>query len=268
MIKTFCVAHKALEFDLPEDATVIWLGNDTPATRNCDNILVASEYAPDIHIKHEYLGGAAGSFIAEKFLIENPTTWKQTDLVSIIQYRKFISPIPVGRPARNYHGMYLFNEVEANIIDIDAMQYQMEGDFLISTPAGVGGVLAQYSQWHSGPDLLRYIAFALEFEIINRDDLLDFFSGAFIIPGGIEFGIFPIPIYLDVIAKLRRICFEFLKIHKPASNDPYQQRALAFCNERLGGYLLIKQLKSIYPGEIFDRFFGYMHCLSDNDIYK
>ena len=40
MIKTFCVAHKPLEFDLPEDATVIWLGNDTPATRNCDNIVM------------------------------------------------------------------------------------------------------------------------------------------------------------------------------------------------------------------------------------
>jgi hypothetical protein len=148
------------------------------------------------------------------------------------------------------------------------MQYQMEGDFLISTPAGVGGILAQYNQWHSAPDLLRYIAIALEFEIINKDDLLEFFSSALIIPGGIEFGIFPIPIYLDIITKLRRICFEFLKIHKPASSDPYQKRALSFCNERLGGYLLLKQLKSCYPGEIFDRFFGYMHCLSDDDLYK
>jgi hypothetical protein len=269
MIKTFCVAHRAVEFDLPEDATVVWLGNDTPQTRNANRVLIVSEYAPDMHALHAYLGGSAGSFIIERYLRENPDQWNDSDLVSVIQYRKFISPIPVGRPSRNYHGMYVFNSTEANLIDLAEIQGHVAGDYLVSTPSGLsGGVLAQYNEVHHVVDFLRYMAFAVELNVISKDELMGFFSSTFFVPGGIEFGIFPIPVFLECVGQLRRICLEFLRSHRPVSTDDYQRRALSFCNERVGSYLLLKHMNQLIVAGDFDRHQGIMHCLSVDDVYR
>jgi hypothetical protein len=268
-IKTFCIAHKAVQFDLPENSTVVWLGNDTPQTRNASHIIVASKFAPDIHSMHPFLSGSAGSFIVERYLLNNPGFWTATDLVALIQYRKFISPIPLGRPSMNYQGMYMFNAVEANLIDLDAINGLLNGDFLVSEPIGVsGGVLAQYNQAHHIEDFLRYAAIAVALKVVNKEELMEFFYASFIIPGGIEFGVFPIPVFLESVQQLKRVCIEFLKLHSPVSTDMYQHRALAFCNERLGSYLLLKHMSALTDGGNFDQHRGIMHCLSEDDVYR
>ena len=102
---------------------------------------------------------------------------------------------------------------------------------------------------------------AVELEVISGKECLGLINHATIIPGGIEVGTFPINIFLAITEQLEAVCLRFLEHHRPVKLDAYHRRALAFCNERLGSYLLQKVLHEIFDNTIPEDVIGYMHTV-------
>ena len=269
MIRTFCIAHKKIVIPLPNEIEIIWLGEKSYAQNYLNDINNKTHYISDISNDldswHNFLGGSSGTFAAEKILSESSDAWNNDDYISILQYRKFISPFPIGIASNNYPGMYITHPANINEIDIPDIQGQAENDFLLSQPVNIGGIYTNYSACHFSSDLLHYLAITIELNIISQKDSIEFISFPILIPGGAEFGIYPIPVFIDIMKKLRQVCMEFLKHHRPVSTKIEQRRALAFCNERLGSYLLYKHLQERYTGILPINIFGYMHTVSSND---
>lgn len=273
MINTFCIAHKKIVIPLTDEIKIIWLcekfyEENYNVNTSTKNIYFISDISDDFDSWHNFLGGSSGAFAAEKIINESINLdkgWHYTDKISIIQYRKFISPVPMGAPSNVYPGMYIIHPDKINNINICNLQREVKNDFLLSQPVNIGGTYANYSACHYPSDLLRYLAIAIELNIISKQDSIEFITFPILIPGGIEFGIYPIPVFIEVIGKLRLVCMEFLKNHRPVSMKPEQRRALAFCNERLGSYLLFKHLQEKYLGVLPADIFGYMHTVSCND---
>ena len=67
-----------------------------------------------------------------------------------------------------------------------------------------------------------------------------------LIPGGLEMGVYPADFWLEQIGALEAVtrgCIE----RYPAPPAGYQLRAWAFCNERLGSWLLLRHFRG--PGK-------------------
>ncbi len=100
-----------------------------------------------------------------------------------------------------------------------------------------------------------------QLEVINGQECLELINYATIIPGDIEVGTFPINIFLAIAEQLEAVCLHFLEHHRPVKFDAYHRRALAFCCERLGSYLLQKALHEIFDNTIPEDVIGYMHTV-------
>jgi hypothetical protein len=115
-----------------------------------------------------------------------------------------------------------------------------------------------------------------------------------LIPGGAEFGVFPVSMYIEVASKLRAVCERFLRDNVPVRcGHPYQGRALSFCCERLGSWLVIDHLEKTFGkpfvksgpslerilsfGQVpfndysdhfeYSSMFGFMHCVEPVDSH-
>lgn len=264
MIHTFCISHKKIQIPLSKDINIIWLGSDERYEENAENFYI-SKISDEFHAWHNFLGGSSGTFAIEKIISENEKYWNPEDKISIIQYRKFISKKPLGKPSKVYVGMQIISQLDALKINISDVQEPLESDFLLSQPINIKSTYTNYSSCHFPSDLLRYIAIAIDTNVISKSESVDFINFPLLIPGGSEFGIYPISVFMDITRKLKLVCLEYLKYHHPASLKGEQRRALAFCNERLGSYLLLKHLVAIYQDSLPANMFGYMHTISEED---
>lgn len=267
-IKTFCLANKPPVYPLPNEIPIIWL-NSSPPPANEDNIYwPVGTISNDLEALHPFLGSASGAFAIEILLRNRAVPWAMGDRVSIIHYRKFTSNIPLGKEAPNYPGMQLINPSSLKQFNLHEIQHKIKTSFLIPqlyTPDR--GLYAQYTTAHKAQDLLRYLAIAIDMGIISGEESHEFLTAKYLIPGGIEAGIYPISVFLEIIKSLRSVTMEFVKHHVPTSLDPYQRRALAFCNERLGSYLLYNYLIDTYNGSIPPEYIGYMHNVTTEGDY-
>ncbi len=266
-VKIFCIAHKAPELPLPDDIPIIWLGAAPVSTKGQNVVYRAAEISEEFDAWHTFLGGSSGTFSINKLLRDKLIEWSAEDRISIIQYRKFLAGDTIGTLADNYPGLYLVKPSELNQLDLPAIHAEVATPYLLPQPVKIGNLYQQYASCHRISDLLRYTALAVDLEIISWSESSDFFNSSHLIPGGIEFGIYPIKVFMGIIENLQRVSMAFLKTHQPTSMNAYQRRAVSFCNERLGSYLLQKELNKEYNNQIPNELFGYMHTVSDGNIY-
>lgn len=226
-----------------------------------------SEIAPDLDYLHCMLAGSSGTFAIARILRGAHDEWSEATSVSISQYRKFMAKDVLGTPSINYPGMVMVPIDEAINIDVVEIQSNLKTPFLLPSPIIVENTYNQYCTAHRGQDFLKYIAIAIDLGIIEDKQAIQIFNSDVMIPGGVEFGIYPVAIFLDIVEKLEKICLEFGEKNLPSSLDRYQRRALAFCNERMGSYLLLLALNQICGPQIPSEWFGYMHTVSDNLTY-
>lgn len=271
-ILSFCVSHVPILFKNNPQLKHIILGDsinkNSPSVHASDDITVLLEKYPDLDFLHPLLGGSAGTFAISRILRDLHENWDEYTSISIGQYRKFISKTIHGIPAKNYPGMFLMSASDAKDFDVLDMQSSITTPFLLASPIQVGNLLQQYAACHRVEDLLRYSAIAIELGVIDHTEVSDFFNASSIIPGGIEFGIFPASIFVEITSKLESICINFTQRHQPAAMDRHQRRALSFCNERMGSYLLVKILNSISPSSIPADWLGHMHTIADTPAYE
>lgn len=266
MTHIFCVAHQPIQTPIPPDATVIWNGS-APVPDGLPNPVIrlndASEY---LDCWYTFLAGSAGTFaIAEQVQKLRATT--SIDKIVVLQYRKFVSKIGIGKTAPNYAAMRLPSLAEVQQAAPDFVAESLQNDYVLPMPISLGNLCTHYAHHHCIGDLLRYTAIAADLGILGHQQVTDFLNYPYLIPGGIELGTFPADVYVDIISKLRQVCERFLQTHRPVSTDPYQRRALSFCNERLGSYLLVNHLHQTYNA-IPEQFFGFIHNITDGAHYE
>lgn len=251
---------------LPEQVHVVCLGRKVDKSMYANSFNL-SDVSPELDTWHNFLGGSAGTFSIGRLLKAQPSVYAAGDKIVLMQYRKFVSRIQMGSPCKDYPMMYLIPENNGRQVDLNQVFATYNTQFLYPHPVDMESYIGHYKMSHKLPDFLRYFAVAVEQNVISSDECLDLFSYKTLIPGGIEFGVYPIEVFIDLISKLDGVCMEFLKYNRPVSLDLYNRRALAFCNERLGSYLLIKHLKKLFPESPPIEFTGYMHTVINGEKY-
>lgn len=267
----YCISHKPLLFKSNANLNHVLLGdellNNRESFQPSHSVIHISNIGHDLDFLHPMLGGSAGTFAIARMLRSSHDQWDETTSVAINQYRKFMAADVLGTPSKNYPGMVMIPLNTAISLDITEIQILSTAPFLLPKPIVIGNTYTQYCTSHHGQDLLRFIATAIDLKIINHKQAIDILNSEIMIPGGSEFGIYPVAIFLDIVEKLEAICLEFTKTNRPSSLDRYQRRALAFCNERFGSYLLLLALNEICGPHIPPEWFGYMHTISDDLMY-
>jgi hypothetical protein len=221
----------------------------------------------DLDFYRPYLLGAAGAMAAARLLpdlISNKDCLRETIIIQS-SLRKFVSSKPIGIESKRYPFMRV---VESGYIaHTDIFTPSLDG-FLIPNPIELGSMSHQYAVSHRLEDLLRYSAICCSTQVLTPNECLYFLSMPMLIPGGIELGSFPASVWLPIVQQLSIVNLEFCRSHVPASLDKYQRRAIAFCSERLGSYLLIKSLNSLYGSDLPPQIFGAMVSAVDNGEYQ
>ena len=264
MIKTFCLAHKPILYKLPIGATVIWpRAEPFPQMGEYDVLRVADVY-DDLDALDAFLGGAGGLFAIRRLIAENKIKFNAGDLISICQYRRFVVPVKLGT---NGPGTRLIAPLEAKNLDVESLHGVPTHHYLLAQPVSIAHLLQQYSDCHHAPDILRYTAIALEVGAITKAELLEFLSTRSLVPGGFELGIFPVGVFCEIVERLEEVALAFLRQHQPVCLTPYQRKAIAFCTERLGNYLLMKKLIVEHGKRPSRKIFGWMHTIVDNGVY-
>lgn len=259
MNTTFCIAHKAPSIQLDSSASLVWLGSDkAPDTGH--HVLDVNQAYPDLMAWHSFLTGAVGTFAIRRFLVNQNKEFSDFDTLTITQYRKFISPHRLGVETSSYPTMLFISE-ENKIPAYSKWYVEPTKYFCIAQPRNIGNTYLQYAIVHKAADFLRYLAIAVELEIITDVECFDLMKNPMILPCGIEVGTFPINIFLSISEQLEAVCLHFLEKNRPVQLDAYHRRALAFCNERLGSFLLQKVLYEIFDNTIPKDIVGYMHTV-------
>ncbi|SCX38765.1 hypothetical protein [Variovorax sp. EL159] len=272
----FCVAHEPPWFELPDHVEVIATGTYQVEGRlNIrDSRHTVGSGCLNISNFYPYLTGTAGSLYISELLQKRPTEGRS---VCIFQYRKLISLEPIGAAAANYPymrilGLHLGKDQVAEILASYATDLLISHPFLMPE-----GMLAQYANYHHVADFLVLTRIAVDLKVLQETEVPTFFETRLFVPGGVEFGIIPCDLFIDIMERLRPILGEFLSRHVPfAPHNAYQRRALSFFAERLGSYLLIKHLGWPTTGANPDgsllllpaQNVGYMCTLSESGEYR
>lgn len=266
----YCVTHQRPLYPLPADATVIWVG-DMPVDDDLrDRTIVVRDKYPDLDFYRPYLLGSAGSFAIRREIAALGAQGDSKDgLLTIVQQRKFITRNMIGRPASNYPGMQMMTAQEASSCGWSSGLAALDVPYLLSQPIMLDSYLAQYARDHRIEDLLRYTALAVELGILQAKEIPQFFGWKLHVPGGSEFGTYPLSAWMPLIEQLEKVALAFVEKHRPMDLSAYQRRGLAFCQERLGSFFIWRKLSERYGNEIPRTNFGFMATITEEgDVYK
>lgn len=267
----YCISHRPLLFKNNKEMRHILLGDEiirhTDAFTPSTVVNHVSDISTQLDFWHVALGGSSGTFAIAAILLHDANSWSDTDSICINQYRKFISRSNFGTQSANYPGMYMVPEDIAADIDVYEHQSDVSTPFLIANPINVGNLYTQYCVSHHGQDLLRYMAIAVDLGYIEHAEVGTMMNSDTLIPGGVEFGVYPVSVFLSIASKLQDICMGFLNSTSPTNKNRYQRRALSFCNERMGSYLLMKVFNQIGAANIPKEWFGTIQTISNETRY-
>lgn len=260
-----CYTHEIPVYSLDGlEVLPVWIGDRSPPSQFLSNFLSVKDSYADLDFYRNYLSGSAGMFAMGRWLQKNNNIKiNETSLIQL-SYRKIVSNQKIGRDSIEYPSMRIVDadyKIERNIIQPN------ESGFLIPMPVNIGSLINQYSVSHKLGDLLRYCAVCIDEGILTSAECIEFMNSGILIPGGVELGALPLNHWLSIVNKLSKVSLKFCSLHRPVDDGIYQRRALAFCNERLGSYLLLKELLSIFNNEIPRDIFGHMVTFTPGNEY-
>lgn len=265
-IHKFCITHKPLLLNATKDTTIIKLG-DADLDFDHNVVVNVNKEFPEIGFYHNVFGGSAGIFAILNIIDANKEFYKNDDRISIYVYRKFISINKLGIKSPNYSGMRIVTREEAQAIDLNDIYENVEGFWIIAQEIPfIKNIYHQYTVAHDAVDFLKYTSIAIETGVISDIESVEFFETQGIISGGAEFGIYPIWLFKNVIGKLRLVSYEFANKYRPYSINS-STRCIAFCNERLGSFLIQKAIKNNEYGVADTCKIGYMNNITDCRTY-
>lgn len=205
-----------------------------------------------------YAYGAAGNYAIPR-AIELEAEY--TELTGIFSHRKIVVRSPRGSKAASYPVYREISIAESQCIPIEEVRPKENCDFLFSLPLQFPrGILHQYAVHHHAVDIFEYISIAVRLGVITSNEVEAFCTSTTFIPGGCELGIYPTSWLCDTLKMLEAVGREFviLRAERIKTYDAYQVRAVGFLAERLGSYLLLKELKNRYPQGLPHSLIGYL----------
>ena len=270
-----CLTHVALTTDFPAFVEPILLGDAQK-----EGGLNLRDLAPEWERHHPILGGLAGTFAMKNHVLRHHPDAKR---VGICQYRKFVSNRRISRTvAPSYKAMDLVSRRGLSPGLLDEVM-RPTSDWLVARPLLLpnrrkhSDYLEQYGRVHHPQDLLRFTAEAVEQQLLDKTEAVRFLGEELMLPGGIELGVFPADFWLRSIAAIEgvvRACVQRYDVVR----EGYDARAWAFCVERLGSYLVLRQLRTLPGWELRTfglrwasashwsrRFAGRLNLLTDDD---
>ena len=239
-----CLTHVALTTDFPAFVEPILLGD-----AQAEGGLNLRDLAPEWEPYHPILGGLAGTFAMKNHVLRHHPDAAR---VGLCQYRKFVSNRRISRTiAPSYKSMDL---VSRRGLSADFLGEVMvpRSDWLLARPLLLpnwrkhSDYLEQYGRVHHPQDLLRFSAEAVDQQLLDRKEAVRFLGEELMLPGGIELGVFPADFWLRSVTAIEnvvRACVQRFNVVR----DGYDARAWAFCVERLGSYVVLRELR-ILPG--------------------
>lgn len=246
-----CLTHVPLAVDFPAFVEVIRLGE-----AQAEGALNLRDLAPEWEPYHPILGGLAGTFAMKNHVLRNHSGATR---VGLCQYRKFVSNRRLSRAvAPSYKAMdvvsaqALSSTLLAEVMRPDA-DWLLARPFLLPNRRKHSDYLEQYSRVHHAQDLLRFTAEAVEQQLLDKAEAASFFAEEWMLPGGIELGVFPADFWIRTITSIEsvvRACVQRFSVVR----EGYDSRAWAFCTERLGSYLVLRHLRTLARTE--GRLFG------------
>jgi hypothetical protein len=239
-----CLTHVPLTTDFPAFVEPILLGD-----AQVEGALNLRDLAPEWEPYHPILGGLAGTFAMKNHVLRHHPGAKQ---VGLCQYRKLVSNRRISRTiAKSYKAMDL---VSRRGLSRDLLTEVMRPreDWLLARPFMISNwrkhsdYLEQYGRVHYPQDLLRFTAEAVDQQLLDRKEAVRFLGEELMLPGGIELGVFPADFWLRSVTAIEnvvRACVQRSNVVR----DGYDARAWAFCVERLGSYVVLRELRTL-PG--------------------
>jgi hypothetical protein len=208
--------------------------------------------------------GAAGSHVLpiaiERFAGD-------AELIEISWTRKRVLPSPEGIESPVYPGMRELTVDEAKEkADLSVVTPLHDSGFLLMQPMYFeNGVVGQHAEAHQCRDLLDYTSTAIELGVLDGQSAAEFLTMKRFF-GGVEYGIFPKSFLVPALSQIERVSRQFVSYYGPRlkTYNKYQIRAVHFCSERLGAFLLARHFAEIFSSNIPADIFGYMACFVEN----
>ncbi|WP_315710385.1 hypothetical protein [Brenneria uluponensis] len=262
----FIICHDQLpNYRPPKDSKIIWLNTLSPSNPQGLDVIHGYDFFENAQALHEKLSGAFGSMVILKLLESGDI---KTDSITIWQYRKFVIFTKHGISSPNYPSMYVIQAKAANNIKFTT-ELSSAKKFILPQLVTINNLYAQYLAVHNIIDLLRYTTIAVESDVLSSQDSFHFFNSKYLVPGGVELGTYPANWWVKNFKNVASVALNFVENFEPYQKDnPYQKRAIAFCQERLGSYLLLKHITEIYGTALPSSLFGTMHSVTTDGIYR
>lgn len=264
----FIICHDGLpEYTPPSGSKILWLNARPPAETRGLDIIPGYDFFENPEALHAQLSGSLGPLAIHKVLVDTPNPEGH---VTIWQYRKFLVRRQMGQLSSNYPGMRLVSAGELAAQPLENPETDLAGnEYIVPMPLKAGNIAQHYLTHHSIVDFLHYVATVAAEQVLPQDQILEFFNYPYIVPGGVEMGTYPTAWWMKTCSAMAKVVLSFVEHHKPfLAHDPYQRRAAAFCQERLGGYFLIKHLAAHQPDQLSPQKYGTIHTVTDNGEYR
>ncbi len=237
-----CVTHVALPVEFPAFVEPIRVG-----AAQADGALNLRELAPEWEPHHPILGGLAGTFAMKNHVLANHA---DAERVGVCQYRKFVSTRRLSRAvAPSYTSMDVVDARSlSQAILADAML--PDADWLLPPPLLLSNrrkrmdILEQYGRAHQPQDLLRFVAEAVEQQLLDKAEVPSLLGEELLLPGGIELGVFPAEFWIRTVGAIESVVRACVRRYDVV-REGYDARAWAFCSERLGSYLVLRHVRTL-----------------------
>ncbi|WP_371225805.1 hypothetical protein [Roseovarius sp. 2305UL8-3] len=251
----FCITHKELDIPLQDHLILLEIGDrGSVPSAGGNKVINCYDELPGARVHRKKLGAMLGVFAARHYLCR---AFEELDFsVSLSTYRTCMMH---ERNEENFMTgiqMNLVTPEQASRLTGKMIQPDTSSKWLLPQPITVPSVGAQYAKAHHLEDLEVYLSIAIEENVLADHELTPFLESKTLLPGCFGVSLMPAQVFCDVGEKLERVANRFLEGFSVSNRDSYQIRAVDFCSERLGSFLIAKHLTRVY-GTLPKEFFGY-----------
>jgi hypothetical protein len=236
-VRYFSVAYRPLDWPMPEMMEVV---STCPAG---DGVTDISASAPQFAGRDPVLGEYATLFALRRLLEGEKADGRYSagEFVGISHYRRFAVTRATGKRSFVY-GVVTPEEFLGLPRDLFVPP---PGTIVFPSPIRVNPTLVgQYGHYHPTRDLLYFMGLAVDLGVITDAQATEWLSGEVMVPAP-AIGVYPLDWFIATQTALETVVDAF-ESTVAVAREGYQQRAIAFCLERLHG-LLLSTLVSTWP---------------------